>query len=156
MRKDKRRVVGPISATEKQAALKVWIQNCQTLHYNNEIANLTSSSSSTRLPLVRQLRLFLDPDGFIRCGGRIHNAPLSELARFPYLLPKNCTFTELIDQETLVVNNSTEQERTVRNRPIRTSATRAANIISEWTKILRRPRRMSKRYEHSSIYSSGL
>jgi hypothetical protein len=94
MRKDKRRVVGPISATEKQAALKVWIQNCQTLHYNNEIVNLTSSSS-TRLPLVRQLRLFLDPDGFLRCGGRIHNAPLSELAGFPYLLPKNCTFTEL-------------------------------------------------------------
>jgi hypothetical protein len=43
------------------------------------------------------------------------------------------------DQENLVVNNSTEQERTVRNRPIRTSAARAANRISEWTKILRRP-----------------
>jgi hypothetical protein len=43
------------------------------------------------------------------------------------------------DQENLVVNNSTEQERTVRNRPIRTSAARSANRISEWTKILRRP-----------------
>jgi hypothetical protein len=43
------------------------------------------------------------------------------------------------DQENLVVDNSTEQERTVRNRSIRTSAARAANRISEWTKILRRP-----------------
>jgi hypothetical protein len=34
------------------------------------------------------------------------------------------------DQENLV-NNSTEQERTVRNRPVRTSAARAANRISE-------------------------
>ena len=50
--KDEPRIVGPISATEKQAALKLWIQNCQTLHYNSEIANLMSSSS-TRLPLVR-------------------------------------------------------------------------------------------------------
>ena len=98
VRKDKPRIVGPISATEKQAALKLWIQNCQTLHYTSEIANLTSSSS-TRLPLVRQLRLFLDHDGFLRCGGRIHNAPLSELAKFPYLLPKNCRFTELIVQD---------------------------------------------------------
>ena len=98
VRKDKPRIVGPISATEKQAALKLWIQNCQTLHYTSEIANLTSSSS-TRLPLVLQLRLFLDHDGFLRCGGRIHNAPLSELAKFPYLLPKNCRFTELIVQD---------------------------------------------------------
>ena len=63
VRKDEPRIVGLISATEKQAALKFWIQNCQTLHYTSEIANLTSSSS-TRLPLVRQLRLFLHHDGF--------------------------------------------------------------------------------------------
>jgi hypothetical protein len=98
LRKDCQKVVGPISATETQAALKLWIANCQSLHYDNELANLTSSSS-TRLPLVRQLRLFLDHDGFLRCGGRVHNPPLSELAKFPYLLPKGCRLTELIVQD---------------------------------------------------------
>ena len=41
-------------------------------------------SKGNRLPLVRQLRLFLDSNGLLRCGGRIHNAPISELAKFPY------------------------------------------------------------------------
>ena len=43
----------------------------------NEIKNIKSSSH--RLPLVRQLCLFLDDQGALRCGGRIHNAPTSEL-----------------------------------------------------------------------------
>ena len=45
---------------------------------------------------MRQLRLFLDKDGFIRCGGRIHNAPLDQLAKFPYLLAPKHPFTSLI------------------------------------------------------------
>ena len=43
--------------------------------------------------------MFVDDKGLLRCGGRIHNAPLSELARFPYLLPLNHHLT------TLIVNN---------------------------------------------------
>ena len=45
---------------------------------------------------MRQLRLFLDKDGFILCGGRIHNAPLDQLAKFPYLLAPKHPFTSLI------------------------------------------------------------
>ena len=47
-------------------------------------------------PLVRQLRLFIDDRGLLRCGVWIHNASLSELARFPYLLPQNNHLTALI------------------------------------------------------------
>ena len=72
--------------------------------YKAETINLLSHYSSTRLPLVRQLRLFLDCDSLIRLGGgggrRIHNAPLSESARFPYLLPANHPFTALIVNDT--------------------------------------------------------
>ena len=32
----------------------------------------------------------------LRCGGRVHNAPLSELAKFPYLLPSKHHFTDLV------------------------------------------------------------
>ena len=32
----------------------------------------------------------------IRCGGRIHNAPTSDLAKFPYLLPSRHPLTTLI------------------------------------------------------------
>ena len=39
---------------------------------------------------------FLDSEGFIHCGGRIHNAPLSQLIKFPYLLPTKHPLTTLI------------------------------------------------------------
>ena len=93
------RHVGPLSAKERQQACNRWIQNCQGLTYTAEIANLLSRTS-IRLPLVTQLPLFLDCDGFIRCGGRLHNAPLSNLAKFLYLLPPNHPFTALIVHDT--------------------------------------------------------
>ena len=49
---------------------------------------------------MKQLRLFINDKGFIRCGGRLHNAPLTEQARFPCLLPPNHPFTALIVQDT--------------------------------------------------------
>ena len=65
--------------------------------YWKELASLTNTSNNKKHPLlVRQLRLFLDKEGRIRCGGRIHNAPLSELARFPFLLPPKHHFTALV------------------------------------------------------------
>ena len=89
------RNVGPLSAKERRLAFQGWIKNCQTLTYSDEIAILTSKSQS-RLPLVRQLRLFLDSDGLFRCGGRIHNAPLDDSAKFPFLLPPRHPLSKLI------------------------------------------------------------
>ena len=80
--------LGPITAKELSTARLIWIQSCQAQIYGKEITNLQQKSIK-RLLLVRQLHLFLDSDGYIRCGGRIHNAPISELAKFPYLLPAN-------------------------------------------------------------------
>ncbi|XP_033728065.1 uncharacterized protein LOC117317061 [Pecten maximus] len=54
------------------------------------------SKSSKPHNLVRQLRLYLDEDNLIRCGGRINNAPASHDAKFPYLLPTKHKFTELL------------------------------------------------------------
>ena len=45
---------------------------------------------------VRQLRLFLDHNQLLRCGGRIRNAPLSDLAKFPYISPSRYHFTVLV------------------------------------------------------------
>ena len=45
---------------------------------------------------MRQLRLFLDSDGFLRCGGRIHKALLDDVTKFPFLLPLKHPVTELI------------------------------------------------------------
>ena len=47
-------------------------------------------------PLVRQLRFFADDAGLLHCGGRIHNVPISKVAKFLYLLPQNNYLTSLI------------------------------------------------------------
>ena len=63
-----------------------WIQTCQEQAYLREIASIKSKpgqSGMKKPPLVRQLRFFADNTGLLRCGGRIHNAPLSETAKFP-------------------------------------------------------------------------
>ena len=86
---------GPLSVQELHKAKLAWIRNCQQQVFSKEYHNITSKGSN-RLLLVRQLHLFLDNSQFIRCGGRIHNAPVSELIKFPCLLPKNHPFTTLI------------------------------------------------------------
>ena len=88
-----------MSAKERQQACNRWVQNCRGSTYTAKIANLLSRTSIC-LPFVRQPRLFLDCDGFIRCGGRLHNAPLSNSAKFLYLLPPNHPFIALIVHDT--------------------------------------------------------
>jgi len=90
---------GPLTAKELSSAQMKLVQNCQQQTYPKEIASIKSKSvhsGTKKPPLVRQLRLFIDDAGLLRCGGRIHNAPLSELAKFPYLLPQNNHLTLLI------------------------------------------------------------
>ena len=86
--------VGHVTPDERNKANLQWICSTQRQAFMDEIRNIKSSSH--RLPLVRQLRLFIDGQGALRCGGRIHNAPTSELAKFPYLLPTKHPYTRLV------------------------------------------------------------
>ena len=90
------KLTGPLSPSELSIANIRWIGNVQQRCFPEEIASLQPPNRSTRLHLVRQLRLYLDRTGLIRCGGRIHNAPLAEAAKFPYLLPQKDPFTALL------------------------------------------------------------
>ena len=88
---------GPITSTELGNARKAWIKDCQKEIYWKELSSITGTPQWRKQPtLVRQLRLFLDKEGILRCGGRIHNAPVSELTKFPYLLLPKHPFTALL------------------------------------------------------------
>ena len=39
--------------------------------------------------LIQQLHLFLDSEGFICCGGRVYNAPISQLTKLPIYCQQN-------------------------------------------------------------------
>ena len=99
LRRSQPRQSGPLTAKVLNSAQMKWVQNCQQQSYPREIASIKSKPVRPGIkkpPLVRQLRLFTDDAGLLRCGGRIHNAPLSEVAKFPYLLPQNNYLTSLI------------------------------------------------------------
>ena len=48
--------------------------------------------------LVKQLRLYLDKGNLLRCTG--HNAPVSDITKFPLLLPSRHFFTDMIIYDT--------------------------------------------------------
>ena len=83
LRKPSQRLNGPLTAQELALAQKLWIKSAQLVSFPKEITDLQSKSSS-RLPLIRQLCLYLDKDGIICCGRRIYNAPVSQSIKFPY------------------------------------------------------------------------
>ena len=90
---------GPISAMEFTTVRFKWVKDVQQDVYKKEIANLklvARQPKTSRLLLVRQLRLFLDEHEFLHCGGRIHNAPVSKTTKFPYLIPPRHRFSYLI------------------------------------------------------------
>lgn len=99
LHKSQHKVYGPLSSLELARAQHCLIKGIQHRTYSEELAYLLKKQSKFP-PLIRQLRLFLDDNQPIHCGGRIHNASTSELAKFPILLPINCTFTDLIVMDT--------------------------------------------------------
>ena len=93
------RQLGPATAKELHKVKLMWVKDTQQSIYWKEVNYLQlilKKPKTSRVLLVRQLRLFLDKDGLLRCGGRIHNAPLSEVTKFPYLLPARHTLSKLV------------------------------------------------------------
>ena len=70
-----------------------WIYAAQHDHFSAEMQSLQQSQP---LRLLVWQRLFLGKDVLLRCNGWIHNAPLSDLARFLYFLPSKHHFTNLV------------------------------------------------------------
>ena len=87
----------PLSASDLQRAGLRWIRYEQQCEFGGEIESIRKKER--RHPLVRQLRLFLDNDGLIRCHGRIDDAQVGETTKFPYLLPSKNYVTYLIIQD---------------------------------------------------------
>ena len=66
------------------------------ISFSKEIQSLHSQVKRKRSPIVRQLHLFLDQSDYLRCGGRIHNAPVNTDTKFLYLSRMNHHLTKLL------------------------------------------------------------
>ena len=90
---------GPLTNTELSKARRELTIAVQLSTYSEEFEFLLKKTSKCP-PLVKQLRLFLDDKKLIRCGGRVHNAPTTDVNKFPYLLPSKHTVTRMIVADT--------------------------------------------------------
>ena len=72
------RQLGPATAEELHKVKLMWVKDTQQSIYWKEV-NILKKPKTSRVLLVRQFSLFLGKDGLLRCGGRIHNAPLTNL-----------------------------------------------------------------------------
>ncbi|CAG2210352.1 GRC3 [Mytilus edulis] len=62
---------GPLEVNEIQTAVNTWILDCQESTYTDEMSYLRGAQhrNTNKVPRVRQLGLFLDETGLIRCVG---------------------------------------------------------------------------------------
>jgi len=82
-----------ISSTDLHQAENLWVAYVQKKHYQDLIKDINGKRTNN---LKKQLGLYIDNDGLLRCQGRIDNADLCEAAKHPLLLPKNDPLTTLL------------------------------------------------------------
>lgn len=70
-----------------------WIKHIQYKSFPEIFQNCSKKPQNN---LEKQLGLFIDSNGIIRCKGRLENSNLTESARLPILLPSGDRFTHII------------------------------------------------------------
>ena len=86
-------VKGVITRCELDQAERMWILYVQRKQFGEVYDSIQRQKSNN---LQRQLGLYIDCDGVLRCKGRIEHADLTESAWQPVLLPKHEIFTHLV------------------------------------------------------------
>ena len=87
-------------------ARQLWVKSVQREIYSEEIRfcqnNPAKFPSGMKVPksLLKQLDLFLDPQGILRTRTRLQEAVVSDSVKYPVLLPKDHHFTQLLITDT--------------------------------------------------------
>ena len=89
----RQKVSSYVTSKDIKEAENLWIASIQSKVYMKELHDLRQGKSSN---LQKQLGIYVDSEGLIRCKGRLDNSSLEEGARRPILLPKGERFTCLV------------------------------------------------------------
>ena len=86
---------GPLTTQELSITMTLWTKAIQGQAFSREIQQLSKKDNKLSLPLVCQLRLYLDDNAVLRCRGRLESVTLDDQSKFPVPLPRNEHFTKL-------------------------------------------------------------
>ncbi|MCG7892044.1 MAG: hypothetical protein N0C80_17530, partial [Candidatus Thiodiazotropha endolucinida] len=86
-----------LTSGELEEAERMWIRFVQRKNFNETFQAI---SYETKDNLQKQLGLYVDNQGLLRCKGMLDNSQLTEGARRPILLPNNERFTHLKIEKT--------------------------------------------------------
>ena len=86
-----------VDAEEMRDAEILWLKSVQSTVFKHELKLLNKGREKNQL--IKQLNMFTDENGIIRCQGRIDHSGLPVEAQRPILLPAKHRFTELVIEE---------------------------------------------------------
>lgn len=89
----------PLSKTELDRARNILIKQCQEDEFNREIDDLMNKRELSSNSKILSLDPFLDTDGILRVGGRLHNAIMSFDNKHPIILPRVHAVTQQITDQ---------------------------------------------------------
>lgn len=81
------RITGALTTIELNNAKTLWILHAQKLSFKEEILALKYKRKLPSKSSLKLLNPFIDCDSLIRVGGRLSQAPISDSAKFPIVLP---------------------------------------------------------------------
>ncbi|OXA41905.1 uncharacterized protein LOC110859593 [Folsomia candida] len=87
---------GPLTPAELHNSLVIWVKIVQAQEFRSEIQSLQVPPRVDPKSPILSLNPFLDKNGVLRVGGRIHKAPLPYDNRHPILLPRHGRLTQLL------------------------------------------------------------
>lgn len=90
------RTRGPFTLDEINGAIIAIAKSCQTNAFSQELQDLNKHFRLNPKSKLLSLHPFLDSDGLIRVGGKLHHAPLEHSQRHPIILPSKSHLTDLI------------------------------------------------------------
>ncbi|XP_018911500.2 uncharacterized protein [Bemisia tabaci] len=95
---------GPLDLTEVRTA-EIWIVKfIQAEHFSDDVKLLQREPNALCSLRTQKLTPFLDKDGLLRVGGRLHNADITLNARHPLLLPCKDKLVRLLVEKYHAVN----------------------------------------------------
>jgi hypothetical protein len=86
---------GELTANELRNAEKLWVRSVQYSCFQEEHDHLFGLNTKES-QLIKQLGLFADVEGIIRCRGRINQSSVPQSVKQPVLLPSKHRFTDLV------------------------------------------------------------